>query len=111
MQSTLEFYNTIFRSVGFEFGGIFDVNNHSIELKYYSATPYCIQMAEFHIKDKQDMQYFWTTSPVEQVEEVKYEKLKALLHSPFQGYPNPLKENTLWKASNGSHVCIYLFNI
>ena len=58
VQSTLEFYNIIFRSVGFEFGGKFDVNNHSIELKYYSVTPYCIQMAEFHIKGKQDMQYF-----------------------------------------------------
>ena len=42
VQSTLEFYNTTFRSAGFEFGGKFDVNNHSIELKYYSATPYCI---------------------------------------------------------------------
>ena len=58
VQSTLEFYNITFRSAGFEFGGKFDVNNHSIEVKYYSATPYCIQMAEFHIKDKQDMQYF-----------------------------------------------------
>ena len=55
MQSILEFYNTTFRSTGFEFGGKFDVNNHSIELKYYSATPYYIQMAEFHIKDKQDV--------------------------------------------------------
>ena len=42
LQSTLEFYNTTFRSVGFEFGGKFDINNHSIKLKYYSATPYCI---------------------------------------------------------------------
>ena len=55
MQSTLEFYNTPFRSAGSKFGRKFDVKNHSIELKYYSATPYCIQMAEFHIKDKQDM--------------------------------------------------------
>ena len=51
-------YNTTFRSARFEYGGKFDINNHSIELKYYSATPYSIQMAEFHIKDKQDMQYF-----------------------------------------------------
>ena len=58
MQSALEIYNATFRWTGFKFGGKFDVNNHSIELKYYSATPYCIQMAEFHIKDKQDMQYF-----------------------------------------------------
>ena len=58
VQSTLEFYNTTFMSVGFEFGGKVDINNHSIELKYYSATPYCIQMTEFHIKDKQDRQYF-----------------------------------------------------
>ena len=34
VQSTLEFYNTTFRSAGFEFGGKFDVNNYSIELKY-----------------------------------------------------------------------------
>ena len=58
VQSTLEFYNITFRSAGFEFGGKFDVNNHSIEVKYYSTTTYCIQMAEFHIKDKQDMYYF-----------------------------------------------------
>ena len=58
VQSALEFYNTTYRSAGFEFGGKFDVNNHSVELKYYSATPYCIQMAEFHTKDRQDMQYF-----------------------------------------------------
>ena len=57
VQSTLEFYNTTFRSARFEFGGKFDINNHSIEPKYYSATPYCIQMAEFHIKDKQEMKY------------------------------------------------------
>ena len=58
VQSTPEFYNTTFRSAGFEFGGKLDVNNHSIELKYYSAIPYCIQTVEFHIKDKQDMWYF-----------------------------------------------------
>ena len=57
-QSTLDFYNTTFTTAGFEFSGKFDINSHFIELKYYSATPYCIQMAEFHIKDKQDMQYF-----------------------------------------------------
>ena len=56
VQSTLDFYNTTFRSVGFELGGgEFEVYNHSTELKYYSVTPYCKQMAEFHIKDKQDM--------------------------------------------------------
>ena len=32
-------------------------NLMSIDMKYCSATPYCIQMDEFHIKDK-DMQYF-----------------------------------------------------
>ena len=58
VQCTLDFYNTTFRSVGFDFGGKLEVNNMSIELKYYSATPFCIQMAEFHIKDKKDMQYF-----------------------------------------------------
>ena len=58
VQSTLDFYNTTFRSVGFDLGGKFEVNNYSIELTYYLAIPYCIQMAEFHIKDKQDMQYF-----------------------------------------------------
>ena len=52
VQSTLEFYNTTFRSARFESDRKFDINNHSIELKYYSATPYCILMAEFHIKDK-----------------------------------------------------------
>ena len=55
VQSTLKFYNTSFRSAGFEFGRKFYVNNHSIELKYYSGTPYCIQIAELHIRD---MQYF-----------------------------------------------------
>ena len=58
VRTTLDFYNTTFRSVGFEFGGKFDINNHSIDLKYYSAILYCIQMAEFLIKEKQDMQYF-----------------------------------------------------
>ena len=58
VQSTLDFYNTTFRSVEFNFRGKFEVNNKSIELKYYSATPYCIQMAEFNIKDKKNMQYF-----------------------------------------------------
>ena len=58
VQHTLDCYNTTFRSAGFDFEGKFEVNNNSIELKYYSATPYCIQMAEFHIKDRQDMQYF-----------------------------------------------------
>ena len=46
VKSTLEFYNTNFGSTGFKFGGKFDVNNHSIELKYYSATPYCIQKVD-----------------------------------------------------------------
>ena len=97
VQITLEFYNNTFRSTRFEFGGKFDVNNHSIELKYYSGTPYCIQITEFHIKDKQDMQHFLEPhhQPVDQVEQLKYEKLKPLLHSPFQGYPNPPKENKL----------------
>ena len=39
VQSTLDFYNTTFRSVGFQFGGKFEANNNSIELKYYYATP------------------------------------------------------------------------
>ena len=58
LQTTLEFYNTTFRPARFGFEGKFDINNQSIELKYYSGTPCCIQMAEFYIKDKKDMQYF-----------------------------------------------------
>ena len=57
LETTLEFYNTTFRSTGFEFGGKSDINNQSIELKCYSGTPYCIQMAECYIKGKEDMQY------------------------------------------------------
>ena len=58
VQSTLELHTITFMSARFQFRGKFEVNNHSIVLKYYPATYYCIQMAEFHIKDKHDMQYF-----------------------------------------------------
>ena len=34
------------------------------------------------------------------MEQVKYEKLEPLLHSPFQGYHNPAKEKKHWKASS-----------
>ena len=101
VQSTLEFYIT-FRSAGFEFGGKFDVNNHSIEVKYYSTTPYCIQMAEFHIKDKQDMQYFLATSLTSGTSEIW--EIKIFTTQSFQGYPNIPKENKLWKVSNRSYT-------
>ena len=44
VRTTLDFYKNTFRPVGFEFRGKFDINDHSIDLKYYSATPYCIEM-------------------------------------------------------------------
>ena len=53
VQSTLDFYNTTFRSAGFNFGGKFEVINKSIELKYYLATPY-YQLVE----QMEEVQYY-----------------------------------------------------
>ena len=71
VQSTLEFYNTTLRSAKFEFGEKFDVNNHSIELKKYSAAPYCIQMAGFHRQARHAVLPEPHYQVVDQVEQVR----------------------------------------
>ena len=48
-------------------------------------------MAEFHCQ-RQTRHAVLPEPHHQPVEQVKYEKLKSSLHSPLQGYPNPLKE-------------------